>query len=97
VLQTRNTDELEGSADRDSISKKYKKKKRPEKEQYSLLESYGTDRNKIESASQCIEDFERTGAGGLCTVNELSSDGQGEVEAEEADGVTDLSPHIIKV
>jgi hypothetical protein len=52
-----------------------------------------------------MEDFERTGAGGLCTVNELSSDGQGEVEAEEleetslaeADDVTNLPFHIVKV
>jgi len=105
VLQSGNIDELQVSADRDNISKKYKKKKRSEKEQNILLESYGTDRNKIESALQGMEDFEKTGAGGLCTVKKLSSDRQGEVEAKEtykkflaeADDVTDLPFHIIQV
>jgi hypothetical protein len=105
VLLSENTDELQVSADKDSISKKCKKKKRSKKEQNNLSDSCGTDRSKLESVSQCVEDFERTGAGGSSKVKELSSDRQGEVEAEEtnkpflaeSDDVTDLPLHIITV
>jgi hypothetical protein len=77
VSPSRNMDELQTLCEWDCTPKKHKKKKR------HIEEFHSTEESQNASVSQCREDLERVEEGGLCTVKELSSEGQEETEAEE--------------
>ncbi|PNF41317.1 hypothetical protein B7P43_G17743 [Cryptotermes secundus] len=97
ILPSRNTDGLQPLSDGDCTPKKHKRNKRDKKEFHS------TEENQNASVSQCGEELERTEKGALCTVKNLPSEGQEQIEAQElyetllaeADDVnTELPSHI---